>query len=444
MFKIEQQKQQLRDEAAIANASNIENSYEIEEVDRINSTNYASIKDLDTDRQASVKNLNSIREQQKGLMSDRAYAQYSNWSKSNEARRLSNLKGTYYKKEVDLGTSTATVSLGRAYQTLYNPKATVDQRALAEDNIEKMKAGYSSYFPPFMLESTALTAEYQAIIDNGGTKEMAQQAINRSSDDGRITPEQKKKLYGNITDYYSNVSKKTTQAKAVQTANTYTDFAQKLPTGDLTALDIQSAGFDKATEEKWLGKVDIDGKTVEGYLSAATKNKPQSITPTGFSNTVDTVVGFGTKQFTKQEAYDKILTERYVNNTITDNEMTWAINKIENPYPPDFAQELAGVTDNNKQKIVGNWFVNNKEDNDKLMNVNRQLVSYIEGQFKNNKRPTLDEMYSKSIDFNVNYKPNNQNNIPTASELRQKAQSTDDAQKKQQIYNMGLELGYWK
>ena len=237
-------------------------------------------------------------------------------------------------------------------------------------------------------------ANYQAVIDNGGTKEQAYQVIDEGVQLFGLSAKEKETLGNNLDNYVEGRIKKAADSKHEKTMSAYKDFATKLVTTDVSMNDIESAGFDKDAKEGW-----------QAIIKGSTEPAPLVTTGVGYSAALDSVIS--SQVIGKKQAYDEILTARFVDKTINDDTYLWAISRIENPYPKHIAETVKGITSSAenyyRHKGVGifgrDWV--DKKENQLLGERNAAFIDWLENEGKDGKYPDGKTMYSKMREFGV-------------------------------------------
>ncbi len=146
LFKIEREKQAIRNDAAYADAVRAENTFAINKENELRSRVYKNTTEAAQDRLEAANQLNTFRESQAGNMSATAFGKYSNWSKVNEKTRLRTFEGRIYENEVALVKGQAKIGLSDAYGVLYDPLSTIQQKQIAQESIATIRKGTEKYF----------------------------------------------------------------------------------------------------------------------------------------------------------------------------------------------------------------------------------------------------------------------------------------------------------
>lgn len=240
----------------------------------------------------------------------------------------------------------------------------------------------------------AVRANYQAVIDNGGTKEQAYQVVDEGVKLFGLSAKEKETLGNNLDNYVEGRIKKAADSKHEKTMSAYKDFATKLVTTDVSMNDIESAGFDKDVKEGW-----------QAIIKGSTEPAPLATTGVGYSAALDSVIS--SQVIGKKQAYDEILKARFIDKTINNDTYLWAISRIENPYPKHITEMVKGITKSAESYyyhkgigILGRDFLTDKEEQ-LLGEKNAAFISWLENESKDGKYPDGKTMYSKMREIGV-------------------------------------------
>lgn len=227
----------------------------------------------------------------------------------------------------------------------------------------------------------------QAAVGDDGDKTKAYEIIDKAQKEGIITAEDNRLLGDSIDNFVAGRFSKAREAQYQVTVAAYDDFTQKIQSGDLTYEDIGTSGMLKADKEKW-----------SEYIRNQYIPAPDTSTPEGFNTSADAAITFATLGLSKQEALDQVMQARYVDQTLDDQGFAWAIEKINNPYPKDFAPDLGATLKDNFQNH-NRFFRSGSKDRKSAQNVNAMLLSWVDGQLAEGKKPTAKEMFARSEQF---------------------------------------------
>jgi hypothetical protein len=277
--------------------------------------------------------------------------------------------------------------------------------AIKNGNVEWLRSIYdnaekSGYFPDHKIreerqkwgEQEILTEDVFSDAIRAGNKEAGYKVI-----DGSDLPDKEKATLGNrLDDYWAGRVK---QGKDTNTKNVnlfYDNSISKLLKGELTPDDLDKSILDlqtnKDAKEKW-----------QGYLKGFFGDAPQKTTPEGYSSITNAVLDFSMLKTSRQAAYDSILTARFIDKNITDDDLAWAMNKIKEPYPKHIVADLESVLVTNRAEIKheGYWPFETAADIERSQQVNTALLNWVDSELANKKTPTMKEMYQKSAELRV-------------------------------------------
>jgi len=216
----------------------------------------------------------------------------------------------------------------------------------------------------------------------------AEAELNKMVKSGQITQVEKEE-YGRELDNW--IADKTAQqmyeAKKVEKQTTnqeYQDLSKQMTSGTISYESVDQSNLLKADKEKW-----------QTYIKGLYQDKKPEATYEGHLDAVGAVMDSATMQMSPQEAYDSLLTARYVDKSITDEQFKWGINKIENPYPKHMIEDIRAIYNDNNEGH-NRFFSFDKERN---MKVNDDLLIWIDSQIEQGKTPTRKEMYAQSSQY---------------------------------------------
>jgi hypothetical protein len=224
----------------------------------------------------------------------------------------------------------------------------------------------------------------QSLVPESGDKTKAYEAINKAQKGGLITAEDNKILGDSLDNFVSGRFRKDKEAQYTKTLESYSDFTGKIIQGDLTYEDIGTSPLLKADKEKWAT-----------YIKGQNKPAPSVSTPIGFNTSIESVVLSNTLELSKQEAIDDLMEERYVNQSINDDQLAWALDKIENPYPKHFLPDLRATLKDNKDNY-NEFFRRGSKDERQAQNVNSMLISWVDNEIKEGRYPKPEDLFVRS------------------------------------------------
>lgn len=241
-----------------------------------------------------------------------------------------------------------------------------------------------------------LVATINSIGINNEGKQAAIEAVNAHTQDlqksGVLTEAEAadaNKSLGNwAIDWVEGRQKRTKDAIKKNTAEIYTDFIPSISTGDLTYNDIDDSKLLKADKEKW-----------KSYLKGSYKDAPTKTTAEGQTALLASVWDSMTLQLSPKEAEDVLMEVRYTDSAITDKDLEWAIDKVNNPYKRDTIENLRFAIKTNTSQVRKGF--NTKAEEQRLVNSNVALIQWVDDQLEAGKTPTRKEMNAMASQFRV-------------------------------------------
>jgi len=236
-----------------------------------------------------------------------------------------------------------------------------------------------------------IKVSYQAVIDAGGSKQDAYKVIDAAYKDKMIDADTREILGNNLDGY---VRGRVEQARAAEKLTARQEYEQLIP--QLFDPEMAQSRYDNVDKSrmspkdkiKWFGDPEEGTK---GYIAGTYEAAPIENTPKGHSESAATVFDAMSLQISPQEAYDELLTSRFIDKSITDEQFNWAIDKINNPYPQPVADALRTQL---KVNLKTGWF-----DDEVDRDVNERLIAFVDDLVKKDKVPDFDldkKLYAQS------------------------------------------------
>ncbi|KKN28063.1 hypothetical protein LCGC14_0858140 [marine sediment metagenome] len=167
LARTERVKQAARDDAAFADAIAAENKLVFDEINKIRSTVYGSTDEINTDRERLGDLISGHRDLRLEGMSTRAGAAFSNSSKKSQVARQAQIENALYRKEIDVGRQSASLTIGQAYEIIFSDATSDAQKRDAFESIETTRGGYAEYFKSGELELLEEGMKISAYINVG-------------------------------------------------------------------------------------------------------------------------------------------------------------------------------------------------------------------------------------------------------------------------------------
>lgn len=221
-----------------------------------------------------------------------------------------------------------------------------------------------------------------------GTKEDGYKIIQQAQDSGLIDAKDNKELGDSLDNFVSGRIHADNQAKYTAKVESYNDFVGKMQEGTLTYEDVGNSKISNDSKEKW-----------DAFIKNQYNPGPKESSYKAFNKAADVVFQANALQLDQTQAYEMLMEERYVNGTLSDSQFKWAVDKIQNPLPPDVTADLQTVYDDTR-KLYG-W---GKSKQSAAVAANKGLFMWVEQQLKEGKRPTAKEMYAKARWYKSGFK----------------------------------------
>lgn len=217
------------------------------------------------------------------------------------------------------------------------------------------------------------------------TKEEALKIVNESnlSDDDVL------KLEPSISAHFDRISAKQKTTAYEKKNENLNNLGKLFTTNDVMPDDIKNAGFSEETENKMLG-----------YLKVANEKPNPKGTSDGFNIAAQTVAKVSTGEIATDEAYTALYEERYGNQSISNEQFLWGIDKIKNKYPKYLAAELKTTIENNNRNYNYNTRFGGSKEN---FETNRQLIEMVDRKLKEGQEVTGQDLAGWSARIRQTY-----------------------------------------
>jgi hypothetical protein len=222
--------------------------------------------------------------------------------------------------------------------------------------------------------------------------------INALEKGGVLSPVEAADARQDLTNWANDTANERIKQQESNELKEYEKFATDAVNGTLTADDLVLSKIpQKELEEIWK-------PIVKGFHEPV---MPKA-TFDGVNNTMNNVVSYSTGEISKKAALINLMNDRYVNKTIDDETFKFAVGRIKEKYPLEFANTLKDaqlrVNKNLEQEGVGffgyDWI--DKEEKEKSKRTTMSLVSWAEDIKKETgKFPDAKSVYVKTRELGV-------------------------------------------
>jgi len=308
---------------------------------------------------------------------------------SNAARHVVLAKqGRYLKTETETNVE-ALAAAGEYDRAIEKIDYALSTGLVDEDWANRQRKMAQKVYAEFIKDG--IKVSYQAVIDAGGSKQDAYKVIDAAYKDKVIDAATRETLGNNLDGY---VRGRVEQARAAEKLTARQEYEQLIP--QLFDPEMAQSRYDNVDKSrmspkdkiKWFGDPEEGTK---GYIAGTYEAAPIENTPKGHSESAATVFDAMSLQISPQEAYDELLTSRFIDKSITDEQFNWAIDKINNPYPQPVADALRTQL---KVNLKTGWF-----DDEVDKDVNERLIAFVDDLVKKDKVPDFDldkKLYAQS------------------------------------------------
>lgn len=197
-----------------------------------------------------------------------------------------------------------------------------------------------------------------------------------------------------IDNYVAGRIKAAKEADKLTTIQAYRKLSKPILNGELTYDDIENSNL---RETRRSGENVSDAERWRKYIKGSYKDAPAKNAPEGHTVSFAAVYDAATLQLSPKEGYDVLLEARFVDQSITNEQFEWAVDKIENPYSRHVLEDLNATLKSNLEDF-NRLFASDTERNKK---VNEALISWVDDLIKKEKVPSKREMFAMSSAFRV-------------------------------------------
>ncbi len=249
---------------------------------------------------------------------------------------------------------------------------------------------------PLLIESLGEELDKQAGLATLSSE------LDRLKKEGVLTEaeaaEQDKVLGDWIDNFVAGRKKAVDNAAKLTTLETYTGFLEPVTTGSVSFDDVETSSMSKDDKESW-----------QKYIKGSYEDAPTETIAKGFTDSTGAVFEAASLEISKKEAYDDILTARFVDRSINEDQYNWAIDKIENPYQKNIMADLRSTMKNNTTSFRDFHSIlfrgESPRDAAESQKVNEALVSWLDRLIEKDAVPLFDlkkKMFAMSSQFRVN------------------------------------------
>ncbi len=264
-----------------------------------------------------------------------------------------------------------------------------------------LKAAYEKVAKKSLIDSTKPIIE-QVLIASGFAMDPANEAIDavvgEMQDNGTLNDVEAAEARQDLSNWAADVAaqrrKSASDAVKKTTHETYTDFSGPITTGNLTYDDIDNSRLLKDDKEKW-----------HTYIKGSYQDPPTENSPDGHFDSLAAVIDAATLQASPTEAMDSLLNARFVDQSITNEQYEWGMDKIANPYPKTVMEDIRSTANDNTENYNDSFSFSagpinfsraTKAEANRNRMVNELLISWVDMQIADGNTPTSKEMYAQS------------------------------------------------
>ena len=256
-------------------------------------------------------------------------------------------------------------------------------QAIMAGSMDKIKAVNE------MVKVDTIKNDLIAVLGDTYDKEVGYELLDEYYKKGVITAEQNKVIGDWMDSYASGRVKKAENDRHAAHIKNYKDFSRKLTTADVSYDDIESAGFDKDIKELW-----------QTWVKGSFDPAPAAATYQGINDAVGAVMDFNTLAISRESAYKKIMNARFTDKSITDDDYTWALSRIDNPYPKHVAENTRAIMNATEKyyhyKGTGfffDWI--DAQEKQQLTARKKAFLSWLDDEIEGGKYPGGKDMFAK-------------------------------------------------
>lgn len=223
-----------------------------------------------------------------------------------------------------------------------------------------------------------------------------------------IPEEEKQAALQNITsyeEYQKNKNNKRTEENKQKTIDSFVE--QFISTGNVSPDDVLNSNLDLKTSRDEMGDKNISQETILEWI----KGSYEPVTESNFEGSKElnnALIGYLRGTNSKKETIRLLGDLRYVDKSITQEDFTSTIKRMENPEFKKIVVDIeTALSDNEKAGYkMGGWGKTNWEERN-IQRANSELLNWVDNQLSAGKTPTGKEIYQKSKELLAGEKTKN-------------------------------------
>ena len=223
-----------------------------------------------------------------------------------------------------------------------------------------------------------------------------------------VSADESQKALQSLNQYEKTLNGRAAQVSLQNTLNYYDQNQDRLFNNEMDRDETDEFDFHD-DEGRSKGSTARDyGDYIEGAAEIAQNPVPYD-TKEGVASVMDAVLNYSMKSIDSKVARDDIYIPTLVDQNVTKATAEWALNKIRDPFPPAFAEDLKGVVDANydTQRSIFNVKSKTTEDTEAAA-INRSLMIWADENTTKStdaegnvswKTPSLDALEEQSAQY---------------------------------------------
>lgn len=226
-----------------------------------------------------------------------------------------------------------------------------------------------------------------------------EKALNDLKQKGIIDNVQAAEGLRKLNNYMKDVAQEYQTAQKQNIVQTYEQFADKLAAGKFTGDDIALSNLNETQKKEW-----------EPVLEGKRQPPPVKSSYDGVNLVTNVMIDYAKGEIGKGETIGKLVNERYVNKSLTDDDFRFVLEKIKNPYPKHIAETVKGILESSENfyyhegiGFLGKDWISRSEK-DTLVRKTAAFLGWLESEAKDGKYPDGKIMYEKMREMGVTIK----------------------------------------
>lgn len=170
--------------------------------------------------------------------------------------------------------------------------------------------------------------------------------------------------------------------------------------------DLADAFVSGEATMDFVANLPLKGENLEDaqkYMDGYFKDAPDEPTPGGIRAMTETMMDYSLGRISQPEAYRELMENRYIDRDIDDPAFKSAVERVRNPFPRHYVEELKGAIDTIQKRAykTGGWG-KSSEERELASKTTLGVMNWAEEYFNKHKEyPTEEQLFSKARGLGV-------------------------------------------